>query len=134
MSDRRANAPISAITLVAGSPNGIRQADRSSRMNSRCGNGSGAARFTAPVISSCSIRKRTARTKSCSWIHETYCRPPATGPPSPHRTRPLSTSKMPPRSGLITIAARSATLRVCGVAAFSCSASQFRAIRMLYSQ
>ena len=72
--------------------------------------------------------------KSASWIHDTYCPPPATGPPSPSRAIRSSTSKTPPRSGLITIAERRATCRVCGVTASRCAASQQRAMRTLNSQ
>jgi hypothetical protein len=61
-------------------------------------------------------------------------RPPAIGPPSPRRARPQSTSNTLPRSGLITIAVRSATLRVFGVSASVWAASQARAISMLVRQ
>ncbi len=43
-------------------------------------------------------------------------------------------SNTPPRSGLITIAARRATFRVSGVAASACVRSQFLAISTLYAQ
>ena len=134
MSLRNAKAPISAIHFVAGSPTGCPQARRSTRIKSRCGSGSGAARLTGPESSSRTNKSSTARTKSSSWIHDTYCRPPATDPPSPSRTIRSSTSKTPPRSGLITIAARSWTFRVSGTSAVSWVASQVCAIRTLYSQ
>lgn len=133
MSERSAHAPSSAIHLVAGNPNGTRHWARSSRMNSLCGNGSGAARLTGPSIS-CVSRNSTARTKSVSCSHDTYCAPPATGPPRPSRAMPRSTVNAPPRSGLITTAVRSAARRVAGVSAAVCAASQFRAISTLYAQ
>jgi hypothetical protein len=78
--------------------------------------------------------KRTAAVKSSSWIHDTYCPPPATGPPSPRRARRDSTSNTPPLSGVITMAARSATLRVAGTFASSSSRSHARAMSTLNAQ
>ena len=63
-----------------------RQASRRARMKSRWGKGMGAARLTGPSRSSrVDEEVRRARTKSWSWIQETYWRPPATGPPRPRR-------------------------------------------------
>jgi hypothetical protein len=61
-------------------------------------------------------------------------RPPAIGPPNPARVRPSSKSNIPPRSGLMIIALRSATLRVCGVFASFCAFSHALAISMLNFQ
>lgn len=90
--------------------------------------------MTGPSRSSRSIRNSTARTKSSSWIQETYCAPPATGPPSPKWASRDSTLHTPPRSGLMTFAERSAPLRVAGVGASACARSQFSAISTLYAQ
>src|SRR5215472_14383346 len=48
VSERIANAPSSAIHLVAGRPTGTPHPPRNSRMKSRCGSGLGAARLTGP--------------------------------------------------------------------------------------
>ena len=131
VSVRMRSAPISSSRRDAGKPKRTSAAARSARMNSAFGSDSGAARFTGPVRSSRSISQRIARMKSRSWIHDTNCRPSPAAPPSPRRTRPSKTSKMPPRSGLIVIAERSSTLRVAGTIAASQAASQSRATSTL---
>ena len=80
------------------------------------------------------MMKRTAAVKSSSWIHDTYCPPPATGPPRPRRAIVDRTSNAPPLPVLITIAVRSATLRVRGAVASACARSQARAMSTLNAQ
>jgi hypothetical protein len=80
------------------------------------------------------MMNRTAAVKSSPWIHDTYCRPPPTGPPSPRRAMRDSTSNTPPLPGAITIAARSATLRVAGTFASSSSRSHAWAMSTLNAQ
>ena len=60
-----------------------------------------------------------------------YCRPSPAVPPRPRRTSASSVSNTPPRSGLIVIAERSATLRVRGVDASSSARSHAVATSML---
>jgi hypothetical protein len=55
-------------------------------MNSPLEIGFGDATFTTPSISGCAIRNSTARTKSTSWIHETYCSVDPAAPPTANRT------------------------------------------------
>ena len=117
-------APTSTIQGNAGNPIGCPQVFRSAAMKSRFGTGWGAARFTVPVQSSCSINQSTARTKSASWIHETNWLPDPCRPPNPQRTNPRNTSNAPPLSGLNVIALRSATLRTPGIVFSKKAASQ----------
>jgi hypothetical protein len=54
--------------------------------------------------------QRRARTKSESWIHDTYWRPSAARPPSPRLTSCMSFANGPPSSGLMITAERESDL------------------------
>ena len=70
--------------------------------SSRLVTGSGAVPLTGPDQRSSSSAASIIPTRSSTWIHDTYWRPPATGPPTPSRKGGSIFASAPPRRSSTT--------------------------------